>query len=192
MLLEIRRRSEGEARPRDPAAWLCGSALRRTRLAALTVDDVKFCREGLRLTTRRSKTDQDAAGTVSPSRTSQPSRFAPCAPCANGSTRPPISSGPIFRSFSLQRELSDRAIDGQDVASLVQTLARRARLEGDFGAHSLRAGFVTVAAQAKVSLDAIARTTRHKSLAVLRGYVRPGTGVRRRCPHFDDRLKGAL
>ena len=84
-----------------------------------------------------------------------------------------ITEGLVFRSFSLKRELSKRAIDGRDVANLVKTLARRAHLEGDFGAHSLRAGFATSAAQAKVSLDSIARTTRHKSLTVLLGYVRP-------------------
>jgi len=38
----------------------------------------------------------------------------------------------------------------------------------------LRAGFVTAAAQAKVPLDVIMRTTRHRSLAVLQGYIRRG------------------
>jgi integrase len=51
--------------------------------------------------------------------------------------------------------------------------AFRAGTEGDFGAHSLRAAFVTSAAKAKVSLDSIARRTRHKSLTVLTRYVRP-------------------
>ena len=70
-------------------------------------------------------------------------------------------------------KLQDHPIDGRDVANLVKRLARKAKLEGDFSGHSLRAGFVTSAAQAKVSLDAIARTTRHKSLTVLMGYVDP-------------------
>ena len=65
------------------------------------------------------------------------------------------------------------------MTNLVKRLARRARLEGDFSGHSLRAGFATSAAAAKASLDAIARTTRHKSLSVLMGYVRPAQG-------FDD------
>jgi len=56
----------------------------------------------------------------------------------------------------------------------VQRLARRARLDGDFSGHSLRSGFVTAAAQAKVPLDVIMRTTRHRSLAVLQGYIRRG------------------
>jgi integrase len=66
-----------------------------------------------------------------------------------------------------------RSISGRDVANLVKKLAGKARLDGDFSGHSLRAGFATSAAAAKVSLDAIARTTRHESLTVLMGYVRP-------------------
>ncbi|HEY1882929.1 MAG TPA: hypothetical protein VGG51_07810 [Candidatus Cybelea sp.] len=50
----------------------------------------------------------------------------------------------------------------------------------------MRAGFVTVAAQAKVSLDAIARTTRHKSLSVLMGYVRPAQAFDDVAPHLND------
>jgi hypothetical protein len=45
--------------------------------------------------------------------------------------------------------------------------------------HSLRVGFVTTAAKAKVSLDSIARTSCHKSVAVLMGYIRPAQA-------FDD------
>jgi integrase len=49
---------------RDRALLLVGwaAALRRSELAALRVDDVRFEPEGAVLTIRRSKTDQDAAG----------------------------------------------------------------------------------------------------------------------------------
>jgi integrase len=166
---------------RDRAMLLLGfaAALRRSELAALTVDDLRFCKEGLRLRIARSKTDKNGEG----AEIAIPF-VATRSLCAVRALREwldaaAISAGPIFRSFSLRRRLSDRAIDGRDVAKLVQSLARRARLEGDFGGHSLRAGFVTSAARAKVSLDAIARTTRHKSLAVLMGYIRPAQA-------FDD------
>ncbi len=83
-----------------------------------------------------------------------------------------IISGPLFRSLTPQRVVTERRLDGRDVANLVRRLAKRARLDGDFSGHSLRSGFVTSAAQAHVSLDNIMRTTRHKSLAVLQGYIR--------------------
>jgi integrase len=179
MLLEIR--GEGLKAKRDRAIVLLGfsAALRRSELAAIDVGDVTFCKEGLRLIIGRSKTDQTGEGAeiavpFVPNRSLCAVRAVKAWLDASG-----IDAGPIFRTFSLRRELTDRAIDGRDVANLVQKLAQRAHLEGDFAAHSLRAGFVTVAARAKVSLDAIARTTRHKSLTVLMGYVRPAQA-------FDD------
>jgi integrase len=94
-------------------------------------------------------------------------------------SRAGVGAGPLFRSFTLQRRMLESPIDGRDVANLVKKLTKTARIEGDFSGHSLRAGFATSAAAAKVSLDAIARTTRHKSLSVLMGYVRPAQA-------FDD------
>lgn len=185
MLLEIR--GDGLKAKRDRALLLLGfgAALRRSELAALDVDDLTFCTEGLRLRIRRSKTDQGGHG----AEIAVPF-VANSSLCAVGALREwldasAISAGPIFRSFSLQRELTNRAIDGRAVAELVQMLARRARLEGDFGAHSLRAGFATSAARAKVSLDSIARTTRHKSIATLMGYIRPAQA-------FDDVALSAI
>jgi integrase len=179
MLLEIRG-DELKAK-RDRAIVLLGfsAALRRSEIASIEFEDLTFCKEGLRLNIRRSKTDQAGNGVEI---------AIPFVPnhslCAVRAMRAwldavAIATGPVFRTFSMKREVTDRAIGGRDVANLVQALARRAHLEGDFAAHSLRAGFVTVAARAKVSLDAIARTTRHKSLTVLMGYVRPAHA-------FDD------
>ncbi len=179
MLLEIR--GEGLKAERDRALLLLGfsAALRRSELAAIDFADLAFCKEGLRLTIPRSKTDQTGEGAVIavpyvPNRSLCAVRALRSWLEASG-----ITSGPVFRSFTLRRELTERAIDGGAVAELIQTLARKARLEGDYAGHSLRAGFATSAAQAKVSLDSIARTTRHKSLSVLMGYVRPAQA-------FDD------
>jgi integrase len=179
MLLEIR--GDDLKAKRDRAIVLLGfaAALRRSELAALAVDDLRFEKRGLVVTIRRSKTDQEAQGVEI---------AVPLV--ANGSLcavralkawleASALASGPIFRSFTLRRQMLETPIDGRDVANLVKKLASRARLDGDFSGHSLRAGFATSAAAAKVSLDAIARTTRHKSLSVLMGYVRPAQA-------FDD------
>jgi hypothetical protein len=42
----------------------------------------------------------------------------------------------------------------------------------DFGAHSLRAGFVTTAADRDVELTRIMDVTRHKDVRTVTGYVR--------------------
>lgn len=162
---------------RDRAILLLGfaAALRRSEIAALTVEDLSFDQRGLLVTIQRSKTDQEGAG----QQIAVP--FVPDASlCAVTAVRRyldacGITTGPVFRSLDLRRMLTEKPIGGRDVANLVQRCAARAGLDGDYGGHSLRAGFVTSAAHAKVSLDAIARTTRHKSLAVLMTYVRPAS-----------------
>ncbi len=173
MLLEIR--GDGLKAKRDRAILLLGfaAALRRSEIAEIQVGDLGFEKRGLRITIRRSKTDQEAEG----AEIAVPAIGVPSL-CAVRAVRDwldsaGITDGRVFRSFSIRGKIQEHPIDGRDVANLVKRLARKAKLEGDFSGHSLRAGFVTSAAQAKVSLDAIARTTRHKSLSVLMGYVRP-------------------
>jgi integrase len=179
MLLEVR--GDDLKAKRDRAIVLLGfaAALRRSELAALCVEDLRFEKRGLIVTIRRSKTDQEAKGVE----IAVP-YVANRSLCAVRSAKAwleasALTAGPLFRSFTLQRQMLETPIDGRDVANLVKKLTSKARLEGDFSGHSLRAGFATSAAASKVSLDAIARTTRHKSLSVLMGYVRPAQA-------FDD------
>ncbi|HEY2475890.1 MAG TPA: site-specific integrase [Candidatus Cybelea sp.] len=179
MLLEIR---GGDVKAkRDRAVVLLGfaAALRRSEIAALRVEDLRFEKRGLIVTIRRSKTDQEGNGAelaipYVANGTLCAARAVKAWLAASG-----ITTGPLFRSFNLQRQMLESPISGRDVANLVKKLTTKARLDGDFSGHSLRAGFATSAAAAKVSLDAIARTTRHKSLSVLMGYVRPAQA-------FDD------
>jgi integrase len=166
---------------RDRAIVLLGfaAALRRSEIASLRVEDLRFEKRGLIVTIRRSKTDQEAKGAeIAVPYVANRSLCAVRAIKAWLDTSD-MTAGPLFRSFSLQRQMLDTPIDGRDVANLFKKLASKARLDGDFSGHSLRAGFATSAASAKASLDAIARTTRHKSLSVLMGYVRPAQA-------FDD------
>jgi integrase len=179
MLLEIRR--DNLKAKRDRALLLLGfaAALRRSELAELRIEDLRFEKRGLVVTIRRSKTDQEAEG----AEIAVP-YVATRSICAVRAVKAWLESsaivdGHLFRSFDLRRQMLPTPIDGRDVANLVKKLASKARLDGDFSGHSLRAGFATSAAAAKASLDAIARTTRHKSLSVLMGYVRPAQA-------FDD------
>jgi integrase len=179
MLLEIRGDELKAARDRAIVLLGFAAALRRSELAALRVEDLRFEKRGLVVTIRRSKTDQEAKGVeIAVPYVANRSLCAVRAVKA-WLAAAAIAAGPLFRSFTLQRQMLDTPIDGRDVANLVKKLAGKARLEGDFSGHSLRAGFATSAAAAKVSLDAIARTTRHKSVSVLMGYVRPAQA-------FDD------
>ncbi|MBC5801360.1 MAG: site-specific integrase [Candidatus Eremiobacteraeota bacterium] len=174
LLLAVR--GDDLAAKRDRAIILLGfaAALRRSELAALRLEDLRFSKRGLLVRITRSKTDQEGSG----AEIAVP-HVENASLCAVRAVRAWIDAagiveGPLFRSLTPHRRVQVLPIQGRDVANLVQRLARRARLDGDFSGHSLRAGFVTAAAQAKVPLDVIMRTTRHRSLAVLTAYIRRG------------------
>ncbi|MGH7709436.1 MAG: site-specific integrase [Vulcanimicrobiaceae bacterium] len=168
---------------RDRAVMLLGfaGAFRRAELAALDVADLRWEQEGIVVTLRRSKTDQEGAG-----REVAVPRLAVESLCPVRALRAwldaaAIVSGPLFRTFSLPRgrrgaiALQENRIDGRDVGRIVQHATLAAGIEGDFSAHSLRAGFITAAAEKKIPEVDIARVTGHRSVAVLRGYVRRAT-----------------
>jgi integrase len=166
---------------RDKAIVLLGfsAALRRSELAALNVGDLRFCKQGLVVTVRRSKTDQTGEG----QEIAVPyvGNRTLCAVFAvkGWIEAAGLTEGPLFRSFDLGRRMLHQSIQGRDIANLIKKLTGKARLAGDFSGHSLRAGFATAAAGAKASLDSIQRTTRHRSVGALMGYVRPARA-------FDD------
>lgn len=83
-----------------------------------------------------------------------------------------ITEGAIFRRLWKQRigpPLSPAA-----VAEIIQRRAHLAGLEGDFGGHSLRSGFVTEASRQGVALPAIMQMTEHRAVASVIGYFQTG------------------
>lgn len=172
LLLAIR--GDDVAAKRELAIVLLGfvGALRSSELAALAVEDLRFSKRGLLVTIRRSKTDQEGNGAeiAVPLRTTVSLYAARAVQAWLAGAE--IASGPVFRTLTPQRRPTNHPIVGKDVARLVKALAQRAALTGDFSGHSLRAGFITAAAEADVSLENIMRTSRHRSLSLLKRYVR--------------------
>ncbi len=182
-LLTLQRDRNGLKATRDRALLLVGfaGAFRRSELAALDVEDLRFDRRGLTVTLRRSKTDQVGAGRDVAIPLVSIEALCPVRAVREWLEQAKISEGAVFRTFSMPRRRSEpsrlqaQRIDPKDVARLVQRVARKARLDGDFAAHSLRAGFVTSAAQKKVPEGDIQRVTGHRSVTTLRRYVRRAT-----------------
>lgn len=81
-----------------------------------------------------------------------------------------IRQGPLFRAISKSGRLLDRRLDTSSIAHILARLFGDSR--GRFSPHSLRAGFVTAAAKAGAPEHTIQRTTRHRSVDVLRRYIR--------------------
>jgi len=60
------------------------------------------------------------------------------------------------------------------VGEIVQRRAKLAGLEGDFGGHSLRSGFVTEASRQGVPLPAIMAMTEYRAVSSVMGYFQTG------------------
>src|SRR5665647_3788701 len=161
---------------RDKALLLVGfvAALRRSELAALTLDQVAEHPNGLVLTLPRSKTNPtgEHVELVVLPRAANPAR-CPVVALTHWLQLAGVTDGPVFRAVGKNNSPGPRALHPESINTLVQKAVARAGVDPDpYSAHSLRAGFVTYAHLRGASDRAIAHQTRHRSLATLGGYVR--------------------
>jgi integrase len=166
---------------RDRALLLVGfaGAFRRSELVSLDVGDVVFGADGLIVQLRRSKTDQEGEGR----KVGLPFGSNPLT-CPVHALRAwlatAIASGPIFRRVDRHGNLGTQRLTDQSVALIVKRCARAAGLDWErYAGHSLRSGLATAAAMADVSERAIMAQTGHKSLPMVRRYIRDGSLFRR-------------
>jgi site-specific recombinase XerD len=81
--------------------------------------------------------------------------------------------GPIFRELSQAGRMLDRQASDETVSVAVKEIAKAAgKRPQEYGAHSLRSGFVTDASAKGISLEEIAHQTGHQSLEQLRKYIK--------------------
>jgi hypothetical protein len=133
--------------------------------------------EGLRVTIRRSKTDQEAAGAVVA--VCRGSIACPVAAVKDWLVAAGISDGPVFRPVGKGGKLCPSRLSPQNVALIVKTYAARLGLDpATFSGHSLRSGFLTSAAARGALLFKMMDVSRHKSVDTLRGYVRDADAFR--------------
>jgi len=164
---------------RDRALILVGfaGALRRSEIVGLRVDDLSWRSQGIVLTIRRSKGDQEGVGQIVGIARGQHRETDPMAAVRLWLTEAELSDAdPLFCPVAWSdRRAIMRPLSGSDVARILCGRAADAGL-GDLpiSGHSLRAGHATVAAEHGVPAERIARTTRHANLATLARYVRPG------------------
>lgn len=160
---------------RDRALLLVGfgAALQRSELVALDHADIGLVAEGLRVTVRRSKGDQEGEGAaIAVGRTSS----ATCPAVAYGAwiAAAGISEGAVFRGVDRHGRLG-RRLSTDAIAEIVQRRAAVAGLEASiFSGHSMRAGFATAAAMAGIEERLIMKQTRHRSATTVRRYIRDG------------------
>jgi site-specific recombinase XerD len=158
---------------RDRALLLLGfaGAFRRSELVALNIADLEFCTGGLRVSIRKSKTDQEGLGAtiaIAPG-----SIACPIEAVRAWIEAASISEGPLFRPVTRAGKIPPRRLSARAVAEIVKAYARRTGLKvANFSGHSLRSGFLTSAAAQGASIFKMMDVSRHKSVETLRDYVR--------------------
>ncbi len=122
LLLAIR--GDDLAAKRDRGIILLGfaAALRRSELAALRLDDLRFSKRGLLLCITRSKTDQEGLGDEIAIPFVENASLCAVRAVRAWIDAAAIVDGPLFRSLTPHRRVQALPIAGRDVANLVQRL----------------------------------------------------------------------
>jgi site-specific recombinase XerD len=159
---------------RDRALLLLGftGAFRRSELVGLQVNDMKVTKEGIEVFLRKSKTDQTSKGCVLPIPYGSNPDTCPVRSVIAWLDTAGIEDGAVFRGINRHGHISAKGISSASVALIIK---RNKHLEGkeyQFSGHSLRAGFVTTAAQRGVPEHAIMRQSRHKKSDTVKKYIR--------------------
>jgi integrase len=161
---------------RDRALLLVGFAggLRRSELVAVNLSDFERVREGIILTIRRSKTDQDGVGRrigIPFGRTIH----CPVRALEDWLNAARIENGPVFRPVDRHGRVSVGRLSGEAVSLTVRDRMADAGFDPtEYSGHSLRAGLATSATRAGVSTFKIRQQTGHASDVMLSRYVRDG------------------
>jgi site-specific recombinase XerD len=160
---------------RDRALLVVGfaGAFRRSELVALNVDDLDWGGDGLIVHIRRSKTDQEGEGAAIGLPFKSDPRTCPVRTLRAWLDAAGISEGAIFRSSTPHGQITDRRLPAEAVADRVKRAAAAVGLDvARFAAHSLRAGLITSAMEGGAHEHRTMQHSRHKSVAVFRGYIR--------------------
>ena len=160
---------------RDRSIILIGfsGGFRRNEIVALNYDDLDFVHEGLKLSIRRSKTDQFGEGMIKALPYLDNSKYCPVISLKNWIDTSKINSGSLFRRLTKGSRLSDSRLTDQTVALLIKKYLQLAGIDSkNYSGHSLRSGFATSAAESGAEERSIMTMTGHKSTEMVRRYIK--------------------
>jgi integrase len=162
---------------RDRALLLLGftGAFRRAELVGLNAEDLEETSDGLIVTIRRSKTDQEGEGRKVGIPQGAEQSTCPLWALEEWRSAAHIASGPLFRVMNRHGQVLTKRLSAEAVAIVVKRYAQKLNCDPAlFAGHSLRAGLATSAAAAGKSERAIMNQTGHRSLTTVRRYIRDG------------------
>ncbi|WP_337848236.1 tyrosine-type recombinase/integrase [Sphingomonas sp.] len=178
-------KGDGLRAMRDRALLAVGmaGAFRRSELVAFAIGDVALLPEGMEFTIDQSKTDQAREGqkvAIPEGKRIRPKAllldWTSAALQAAAHQDDPLvrfDQGPLFRRLTRSDELTADPMSDRAVARLIQRCAAAAGYDpAKFAGHSLRAGFLTEAANQGATIFKMQEVSRHKSAQMLLDYVR--------------------
>jgi len=170
--------SDSPLHTRDRAMLIIGfaGAFRRSELVSLNVEDIEVNRDGLVIHLRKSKTDQEGQGRKIGLPFGSNPETCPVRSYQSWLDESGIKHGAIFRKVNRHGQIQDSRLTGQSVALVVKRCAEEAGLDPKkYSGHSLRAGLATTAAMQGKSERAIMNQTGHRSVNMVRKYIRDGS-----------------
>ena len=146
---------------------------RRKELISIDYEDLDFVQEGVKITVRRSKTDQFGEGMIKGLPFFSNEKYCPVTNLKNWLILSKIKTGPIFRRFAKGSILTRHRLTDQSVVLIIKDCLKLAGIENqNFSGHSLRSGFATVAAESGADERSIMAMTGHKTTQMVRRYIK--------------------
>lgn len=173
---------------RDKAVILLGfaGAFRRIDLTRIVWRDIEFVPDGLVVHLRTSKTDilgrgRDVGVPFGKSRMTCPVRAVAAwrQRVEDQLGAESMADVPLFVNIGRSGRIVPQPITPEALCRMVQRRAKAAGLTGTWGGRSLRAGFISTAADLDIPLELIARQSRHATLDSLILYIRNDDVFRR-------------
>ncbi len=150
-----------------------GGGFRRSELISIDHEDLEFVQEGIKITIKRSKTDQFGEGMIKGLPYFSNEDYCPVKNLQKWLDISKIKSGPIFTRFSKGSLLTGKRLSDQSVVLLMKKYLNLAGIESaNFSGHSLRSGFATVAAASGADERSIMAMTGHKTSQMVRRYIK--------------------
>ena len=150
-----------------------GGGFRRTELISIDYDDLEFVPEGLKITLRRSKTDQFGEGMIKGLPYFSNTKYCPVFHLKKWLELSKIKDGPIFRRFAKGNSLTKHRLTDQTVVLIIKRYLEIAGIDNqNFSGHSLRSGFATVTAESGADERSIMAMTGHKTTQMVRRYIK--------------------
>ena len=160
---------------RDKSILLIGfsGGFRRNEITSLNYEDLDFVYEGLKITIKRSKTDQFGEGSIKAVPYFENNIYCPVTTVKRWLNISKITTGALFRRFTKGSKLTSNRLSDQTVALLIKDYLNKAGIDSkNYSGHSLRSGFATSAAESGAEERSIMAMTGHKSAEMVRKYIK--------------------